>query len=624
MLQIVDIYSMCGIAGIISPLLQPVSPERLYKMTAAIAHRGPDGERHWINPAGTTGLGHRRLSIIDLSEGAAQPMHYLERYSIVHNGEIYNYIELKKALQKKGYSFISQSDTEVILAAYDCWKENCLQQLDGMFAFAIWDEKEQTLFAARDRLGEKPFYYCFNNKELLFASEIKALWAAGIEKQVCKKMLYRYLTLGYVQNPANTSETAFNGINKLPAGHFLTYYLHSNTITLSIYWKPEIENINSTISETDAIDKFRNLLNSSVTKRLRSDVPVGTSLSGGLDSSSIVASISQVQSHGSLLKTFSAVFPGFDKDESKQVHLIKNAFSIESHQTFPDADGLIKDFERLMHHQEEPVSSSSIYAQYKVFELAKKNNIKVLLDGQGADEILAGYHKYYHWFWQELYRNNRTDLKTEINAARQLNVTDKWDWKNKLAAWFPEKAAQQLQQREIRKMEDDEWITENFAAQNLQRDAIYKPVVSKLNDILYFNTCRFGLEELLRYADRSSMAFGIEVRLPFLSHELVEFVFSLPSHFKIHHGWTKWLLRKTVENKLPAAITWRKDKVGFEPPQKEWMENKTIQEYMQEAKRKLVNEGILKAGVLQKKIQPQDAHAADNFDWRYLVAARLV
>jgi asparagine synthase (glutamine-hydrolysing) len=615
---------MCGIAGIIASNPQFVSKERLRKMTDAIAHRGPDAEGSWINKTGTAGLGHRRLSIIDLSVEASQPMHYPDRYSIIHNGEIYNYIELKEALLKKGYSFKSQSDTEVILAAYDCWKEGCLQKFDGMFAFAIWDETEQTLFAARDRFGEKPFYYCFDGKQLLFASGIKALWAAGIEKDISEKILYNYLALGYVQDPTDASVTTYNKIQKLPAAHFLTYNLYRNEFTTSLYWKLETENTNHAISRADAIDKFRQLLTASVKKRLRSDVPIGASLSGGLDSSSIVATINQLQPPGFTFKTFSAVFPGFDKDESVYIRSVKEAFHLENHQTSPTAESFIKDLEKILYQQEEPVASASICAQYKVFELAKKNNLKVLLDGQGADEILAGYHKYYHWFWQELYRNNKPFLKTEIAAARQLSVTDKWDWKNKLAAWFPEKAARQLQQREIKKLKSNSLFNENFAMENFHPVSIYKPVVTKLNDILYYNTCQSGLEELLRYADRNSMAHGVEVRLPFLSHELVEFVFSLPSHFKISGGWTKWLLRKSMEKKLPAEITWRPGKTGFEPPQKQWMQNAMVQDCIHEAKKKLVKEKILKDLVLHKKIQPQDAHAADNFDWRYLVAANLL
>ena len=192
-------------------------------MTDAIAHRGPDGEGFWISPKMSAGLGHRRLAIIDLSDSASQPMHYLDRYSIVLNGEIYNYVELKKELQKAGYHFSNNSDTEVILAAYDFYKEGCLQYLDGMFAFAIWDEVEQLLFAARDRFGEKPFYYHRNNEKFLFASEMKALWCAGVPKQIENKMLLNYIALGQVQNASDKSQTFYSNIYALPPSHFLYF-----------------------------------------------------------------------------------------------------------------------------------------------------------------------------------------------------------------------------------------------------------------------------------------------------------------------------------------------------------------------------------------------------------------
>ena len=227
---------MCGIAGIISQNRSVINYVVLKKMADSLAHRGPDGEGHWINKNHCAGFAHRRLSIIDLSSEAAQPMHYMQQYSIVYNGEIYNYLELKKELKKSGYHFNTSSDTEVILAAYDCYKENCLQYFDGMFSFAIWDEKEQTLFAARDRFGEKPFYYYYEKDLFAFASEMKALWAAGIEKSVEKKMILNYISLGYVQNPANKSQTFYKNIFSLPPAHFLSFNVNSNHLLIENYW----------------------------------------------------------------------------------------------------------------------------------------------------------------------------------------------------------------------------------------------------------------------------------------------------------------------------------------------------------------------------------------------------
>ncbi len=616
---------MCGIAGILSTSLEPIAEGHLKKMIDTIAHRGPDGEGIWSNENQNVLLGHRRLSVIDLSENAAQPMHYLNRYTIVHNGEIYNYIELKEFLTDKGYSFQSQSDTEVILAAYDFWKEECLKHFDGMFAFAIWDKNEQQLFAGRDRFGEKPFYYYEDDRYLVFASEMKALWAAGVEKSIDEKMMLNYLTLGYVQNAADKEQTFFNNIYSLPPAHYFKYKPSSHKLVVKKYWRLDKE-IRITTTVEEAIEKLDALFTASVKRRLRSDVTVGTSLSGGLDSSSIVSTMQELKTNGAELKTFSAVFHGCEKDESPYINLITGKTGIHNFKTQPDADGLIKDFERLCYHQEEPFSSSSIYAQFKVFELAKQQQVKVLLDGQGADETLAGYHKYIHWYLQEvLSRHKLGATQKEIIALKKNHIPFRWNIKNYFAAFLPMHAAMQLEKNEYRKTIRQPDIAPDFL--KLQRgrewEGIHKPAVTKLNDILHFNTIEFGLEELLRYADRNSMAHGVEIRLPFLDHALVEFIFSLPSNLKIHEGWTKWLLRKTMDKKLPDEIVWRKDKVGYEPPQQQWMENKTLQEYMHEAKRKLVNEKILTQKVLDKKIDPKAAHADNNFAWRYLCAAQL-
>ena len=599
------------------------------KMSDAIAHRGPDGEGQWSNKKETVHLGHRRLSIIDLSNNAAQPMFYGNRYHIVHNGEIYNYIEIRSFLQNKGYSFTSQSDTEVILAAYDFWKEKCLQEFDGMFAFAIWDEKEEQLFAARDRFGEKPFYYYEDEEYFIFSSEMKALWSIGIEKKTDNKMLLNYLTLGHVQNCVDKEETFFESVYSLPPSHYLIFRPSKQLSKITKYWSINKE-IRIEISPDDAIEKFTELFNSSIKKRLRSDVALGTSLSGGLDSSAIAATINFLKKKNNLsekLQTFSAVFPGFEIDESKFINSVTENSGLKNFQIQPTAADLINDFEKLCYHQEEPFQSSGIYAQYKVFELAKRYQVKVLLDGQGADEILAGYPRYIHWYLQEvLSRHKLGATRIERNAFQKNGQPFNWDIKNYFAAFLPSHAAIQLEKKEYHKTIHHPDISHEFLRSLNGRDweGIHKPIVTKLNDILHFNTAEMGLEELLRFADRNSMAHGREVRLPFLNHELVEFIFSLPSQLKMHNGWTKFLLRSAMNTKLPDEIVWRKDKVGFEPPQKQWMQNPVLQEYIQESKRKLVSSGILSKKVLDKNIDPKAAHADKNYDWRYLCAAQFI
>ena len=600
-------------------------------MTETIQHRGPEGDGFWLNKKGIVGFGHRRLCIIDLTSAASQPMHYNDRFTITYNGEIYNYIEIKETLEKKGYAFASHSDTEVILAAYACYGKDCLQHFDGMFAFAIWDEQTQTLFCARDRFGEKPFYYSNQEGQFVFASEMKALWAAGIDKKMDNAMLLNYLTLGFTSNTLNPFETFYQGISSLPAAHFLELKFSNDpakdsySINVQSYWDLDKEtNIN--IAEDQATGQLLHLLQTSVRRRLRSDVAIGTSLSGGLDSSSIVAIIHQIfQSTSNYNQTaFSAIFPGFDKDESRQIKQVTDRFNLKSFAVAPTADDLITDFEKLVYYQEEPFQSTSIYAQYKVYELAKKQKVTVLLDGQGADETMGGYHKYYPWYWQELIAGGeRKKYLSEIEKARQIGVKADGGFKNYLAAYLPTFTAKQLEKKALRQQANHPDINYEFFAAT-GRTGIYKPVVHTLNDLLYFNTMQLGLQELLRYADRNSMAHSREVRLPFLSHELVEFIFSLPSSLKIRDGFTKWILRQCMNPFLPADIVWRKDKVGFEPPQQQWMQHAQMQDYMHESRRNMVKEGILKSSALNKTIKPQAAHDRDNFDWRYLCSAKCL
>ena len=613
---------MCGIAGIIqsSTVFQP---EQVRKMIAALSHRSPNGQNYWGNADGSALLGHGRLSIIDLSPAAAQPMHYLQRYTIIHNGEIYNYIELRKELEKEGYSFSSRSDTEVIVAAYDYWEDECVDYFDGMFAFAIWDETEKELFAARDRFGEKPFFYFKDNGQLLFASEMKALWAAGIQKKTNLQLLFNYITIGYVNNPERPEETFFENIFKLPAASRLYFTPASGELFIEKYWDIDPDRQNKTISDQDAIEQFNELLLISVKRRLRSDVALGTSLSGGLDSSSIAYLISQ-SSPQSSFAAFTASFPGSAKDELPFSKALTEKFNLKHHIASVSAEDLISNWEKLCYCQEEPIGSASVLAQYRVFGLAKENNVTVLLDGQGADETMAGYHKYYKWYWQELYLKRKLGRSGELEAAKKLGVQENFGLKNIIASLFPDLAMVILERRYLIHALRHEDLHRDFV--RLQsREAYYSaPPHDGLNGRLHFNTFLHGLEELLRYADRNSMAHGREVRLPFLSHDLVSFLFSLPSGFKIRNGWTKWILRKSMDKKLPDLITWRKDKNGFEPPQQEWMQNPRLQEMIYEAKRKLVQEKILRGNVLAKPIEPAGAHQTNPFDWRYFSAASIL
>ncbi|MBA3664202.1 MAG: asparagine synthase (glutamine-hydrolyzing) [Bacteroidetes bacterium] len=543
---------MCGIAGYLSFNTNPVQEPLLKRMTDVIAHRGPDGEGHWTNKSRKIGFGHRRLSIIDLSENGKQPLHYSEgRYTITFNGEIYNYIEIKNELLKKGYKFSSESDTEVLLALYDLKKENCLADLDGMFSFAIWDEKEQTLFCARDRFGEKPFHYYADGEKFLFASEIKQFWPAGIIKRLDNDKLYHYATTGVIETKETLTETFYNGIKKLDAAHYLTIDAASN-IKIVNYWKIDREAPAFKGSIEQAAEKFLHLFTEAIRLRLRSDVPVGSSLSGGLDSSSIVMLIDALKGEQLNQNTFSARFKNFAKDEGKYVEeVVKKCKNVTVHYTWPDADYFEKVLEKVVDAQDEPFGSASIVAQYAVMEIAKQNNVTVLLDGQGADEELAGYLPYYSIYLDKLFYTNHNLFKKERESFNKFHgaVTN---YKEPIHA-----ETFRMKLGRYRRM---------ITGQHSYFDKI-------LNDRLINDTSVNGLKELLRYADRNSMAHSREVRLPFLSHKLVEFIFSLPDEYKLNNGWTKFVLRKAMNNILPNDICWRVDKIGYEPPQKEWLKN---------------------------------------------------
>ncbi len=623
---------MCGIAGIIALGNFEVSVDKVKKMTDIIAHRGPDGEGHWANTNGQVILGHRRLSIIDLSHDADQPMHYLNRYTLTFNGEIYNYIELREGLVKQGYSFKTASDTEVLLALYDKHGEQCLQMLDGMFAFVIYDNKQNEIFAARDRFGEKPFFYSYTKgSHFLFGSEMKCLWAAGIEKKVNNRMLFNYLANGQLSNFNDPSETFYENCIRLPHGHCLKVHCTNCELSVRPYYDINWNNIDHSITEKQASEQLHELFYTSVSRRLRSDVTVGSSLSGGLDSSLVVAVIDNLKK-GSNQKqeTFSAVFPGFLKDERKYMDYVISRTNVSPHFITPDDEGLIKDINDLTWHQEEPYGSASIYVQYCIMRLAKENNVTVLLDGQGADEILAGYHYYYNTYFKELKRGNPAHYASERNAYNEVHKNNQINSavrrtfadrvKSVSGSYTPalRKLYRKFGQFSSPNLSPD--FYNQFKRESFETNADF----TSLNQVLYYNTFQIGLQDLLRYSDRNSMAHSREVRLPYLSHELVEFLFKLPAEMKIHNGWTKWIMRQTFNKELPAEIAWRKDKIGYEPPQRSWMGRPEITHKITEAKKNLVNNGILLKAELDKPVVAEACSENKGNNWKYWMAGEMM
>lgn len=583
---------MCGIAGIMSFSQSQVSLPSLEKMTNIIAHRGPDGYGHWLSISGNVGLGHRRLSIIDLSENGKQPMHFADnRYTITFNGEIYNYIEIRDQLKNKGYQFISDSDTEVLLALYDLKKEKCLQDLDGMFSFVIWDEKEQVMFCARDRFGEKPFHYFKDENQFLFASEIKQFWAYGIEKKVSSKKANSYINFDLIDDDNDPETTFYENIKRLDAAHYMTVSV-TGEIKITKYWEIDLnaQAFKGTLEQASEI--FFNLLKESVKLRLRSDVPVGSSLSGGLDSSSIVMLIDQLKTGEQKQNTFSARFKNYDKDEGKHIETVLNACkSINSNYVWPDNNYFLEILDKVVYHQDEPFGSSSIVAQYAVMELAKEKNVTVLLDGQGADEYLGGYLRYY-----KLYLN-------------QLLVTNKELYNIEKAAFISKHQAASpyipFTEQESLRMKLGRYKS-LLTGKSLPYNSLsFKNALKK-------DTTSGELKRLLRYADRNSMAHSREVRLPFLSHKLVEFAFTLPDEYKLHLGWSKYILRKSMSSILPESISWRVDKIGYASPQQNWMNSPLIVEK--------VNDAASYFGMSKKDLHKN----GDALNWRLLLAHKYI
>lgn len=622
---------MCGIAGILSENPGLVSKEKLVKMTDSIIHRGPDGSGHWISDGGQVGFGHRRLSILDLTETGAQPMHYLDRYTLTFNGEIYNYLEIKAEMVKKGYQFRSNSDTEVLLALYDLKKEACLQDLDGMFAFAIHDNQTGEVFFARDRFGEKPFFYTQFQGAFYFASEMKEFWAVGVAKNPDPEMIFNYLHFDLLENHSDLGQTFFKGVRKLAPGNYMIW--KEGNISIKKYWEINPQSQKSTISLNEAKERFRELFIDSVNRRLRSDVLVGSSLSGGIDSSLVVCVMDHLlKDHPeSIQNTFSARFKNFHKDEGYFIQKVREQTRITSHEVYSEMDELEGVFDKICYHQEEPFGSASILVQYQVYELAKKKGVTVLLDGQGADEILAGYHPYFTTFFNEIRKRSGDQFKKEFSAYAHLHEENtinakipKPGIKQAIASNFPGLVNKVARKVLNMKMKNTALMADDFFSS-------YKPLshndfnfdLGHLNSHLYFSTFEIGLPTLLRYADRNSMAHSREVRLPFLSHELVEFVFSLPSELKIKDGWTKYLMRAAFEDLLPEEIAWRKDKIGFEPPQKSWMDNSTTQEKIKASREILSKEGILKKGAENLPIQSQVANSKGDGSWNHLMVANL-
>lgn len=537
---------MCGIAGIYSTTGE-ADPALLTAMSSRLAHRGPDGEGTYLQ--GSVGLAHRRLSIIDLSDLASQPMtNEDETLWLVFNGEIYNYRELREDLLRAGHIFRSQTDSEVILHAYEEWGQTCVERLNGMWAFAIYDRKEDLLFCSRDRFGIKPFYYTVADDTFLFASEIKALLAhPEVGKEPNDARLMDYLAWGVLDH---TPETMFAGVVQLPPAHSMVVRTGVPEEPTP-YWDLRISDALTGTDDPEAAARLRALLLDAVRLRLRSDVPVGTCLSGGIDSSTLTTLINDLirqetpASVGGRQKTFSACYQDGRFDESRYIDEVVRATGVDAHRTFPDPEEVKRDLERLVYLQDEPFGSLSIYAQYRVMALAGEH-VTVVLDGQGADEQLGGYIGYIVPYLRSLKSHPLALLREGIYGGLHHR------------GFFLDAGKQ---------------VTARSERRSLLRGEI--PVIDRyggtLPEVLYREIRSTNLPSLLHYEDRNSMAFGVESRVPFLDYRVAEYLASLPLDQKIRDGVTKHVLRQAIRGLVPESIRCRMDKMGFVTPEEVWM-----------------------------------------------------
>ncbi len=580
---------MCGIAGFINRDNAGHALQRVPSALNLLEHRGPDdaGYLAYSSRGITAGnrwtgdltcepeaiLLHRRLSILDLSQTGHQPMSSADgRYHLTYNGEIYNYLELREELARLGHVFRSRSDSEVLLAAYAQWGSDALTRLTGMFAFAILDTVSRKLFLARDFFGIKPLYYARTAAGFFFASELKALLElASVNRSANPERLYLYLRFGMTDHGAGT---LFSELQQLPPAHYLEISLDRPEAAVPVrYWTPGTDR-DADLSLDEAASHLRNLFLKNVSLHLRSDVPVGAALSGGIDSSAIVAAMRYLEPSLEI-HAFSYISDDPSLSEEKWVDIAASAARAGVHKVRPEPQELVDDLDILTYCQDEPFGSTSIYAQYRVFREAARMGIKVMLDGQGADEILGGYRPYMAARLASLIRRNRW-----TEAGRFLGRCSQWPGASK--PWLIAKTADYLLPRSLqaplRKMIGRElmpaWMNEGwFARRGVASQVLdYSSGASVLKHDMLHDLTETSLPYLLRYEDRNSMAFSIESRVPFLTPELVNFMLSLPDRYIVaDDGCSKAVFRAAMRGIVPDAILDRRDKIGFATPERNWL-----------------------------------------------------
>lgn len=579
---------MCGIVAMLDRG-GAADPLSLWRAMEELSHRGPDDEGYvlagpqhaaafggvvsppalelpLINRAARTdgfpiGLANRRLAILDLSPGGHGPMGRTEgNVWLTYNGEVYNYRELRRELMDAGYEFRSESDTEVVLVAYSAWGTACFERFNGMFALAIWDGGRQRLVVARDRMGIKPLYAARIGDADVFASEPRALVSIGADSTVDETAATAYIAAGYADW---SDRTFFRGVRQVGAGTFEVLSLDGGR-RVHQYWSLDAgRRFGGPLADASAV--FRETFVDSVRLQLRSDVPVGTCLSGGLDSSSVVAASSLGEVSRSAQHAFTATFPGTLADEAAYARAVTTAFGLHGHEVAPSGEGLAADLDALLLSQGEPFPSSSSYAQWKVMQLAREAGVTVLLDGQGGDELLAGYDAFHPFVIADHLRRMRlmAALHEVIHARSRTLATV-----GRVGAAFAPEFVRTRARARVRADAASLLAVDSTAWEALADLEGGRPTLGNIMDRALRQTT---LPVLLRSEDRNSMAHSREARVPFLDHRLVELAFSLPTEFKIRGGTTKVVLRQALRDLLPTQVLERRDKLGFVTPEADWI-----------------------------------------------------
>jgi asparagine synthase (glutamine-hydrolysing) len=564
---------MCGICGTIRFDGQPADWKLVAEMKETLRHRGPDDEGLWPEnfDGGGIALGHTRLAIIDPTVSGHQPMtDRTRRYCIVHNGEVYNYIELRETLAKEGHVFTTKTDTEVVLAAYIKYGSDCVNLFNGMYSFVIWDREKNRLFCARDRLGIKPFYYIWRDDKFYFASEIKALLLALKNIHAPNpEAIYDYLSLGLMHHQ---QATFFKDIQQLSGGAHLR--LDASGISVRRYWRPIVEKSENSGQPDE--EKLYALINDAVRLRLRSDVPVGILLSGGLDSSSITALASRL--NGFAPAAFSLQFDNLDFDESDHAKMVASHCNTSLSLLKPQGYGLWQELDNLIKAQDAPTHAPEVYSNWCMMRAVAGGNIKVLLSGQGGDELFAGYNWYPKYLLASLVR--KAKLYALIREVAMLpknfpngNTHGSFTLlAGMLHAFLPTGLKMRLKPEFgclDRIMQDSQRI--RMRERDFDNLRLVDP--TGLEEKLYQDLNYCSIPHYLHYEDANSMAFGIEERVPFLDHRLVEWAHQLAVWWKIRGGVSKVPLRRIMQNVLPEPVVNRKDKMGLSAPKDNWFRN---------------------------------------------------